>query len=143
MWLTLNFTDCFHIYILFNLYSGLLGTWLCCHCFMWKGRPKELKGSVEIAQLRCKAPERRVDSNVIHQVRVISSEQPSYCCPSEMGSYRKSSYLELVSCYLTLDRGAQVAQSGERLTLDFGSGHDLRVVRSSPTSGSTLSAESA
>ena len=29
------------------------------------------------------------------------------------------------------------------LTLDFGSGHDLRVLRSSPTSGSALSLESA
>ena len=29
-------------------------------------------------------------------------------------------------------------QSAEHLTLDFGSGHDLRVVRSSTTSGSKL-----
>jgi len=33
------------------------------------------------------------------------------------------------------------AQSIEPLTLGFGSGHDLRVVRSSPTLGSTLSTE--
>ena len=32
-------------------------------------------------------------------------------------------------------RGARVAHSVELLTLDFGSGHDIRVVRSSPTSG--------
>ena len=39
--------------------------------------------------------------------------------------------------------GAWVVQYIKRLTLDFGSGHDLRVVRSRPTSGSGLSAESA
>ena len=33
-----------------------------------------------------------------------------------------------------------VAQSVKHQTLDFGSGHDLRVVRSSPTSGSVLTA---
>jgi len=36
-----------------------------------------------------------------------------------------------------------VAQSVKCPTLGFGSGHDLRMVRSSPTSGSVLSAESA
>ena len=36
--------------------------------------------------------------------------------------------------------GTWVAQSVECLTLDFGSGHDLMVVRSSPTSGSILTA---
>jgi len=36
-----------------------------------------------------------------------------------------------------------VAQSVEHLTLDFGSCHDLRVVRSSPASGSALSMEPA
>ena len=36
-----------------------------------------------------------------------------------------------------------MAQLVERLTLDFGSGQDLRVVRSSPMSGSALSGESA
>ena len=36
-----------------------------------------------------------------------------------------------------------MAQSFEHPTLDFGSGHDLRVVRSSPVSGSVYSAESA
>ena len=35
-------------------------------------------------------------------------------------------------------RGAWVAQSVERPTLDFGSGHDLRVVRSSPGLGYSL-----
>jgi len=39
--------------------------------------------------------------------------------------------------------GAWVTQSVKRPALDFGSGHDLRDVRSSPLSGSTLSAESA
>ena len=34
-------------------------------------------------------------------------------------------------------------QSVEHLTLDFGSGHGLRVVGSSPASGSLLSTESA
>lgn len=40
-------------------------------------------------------------------------------------------------------RGAWVGQSVKRLTLGFGSGHELMVVRVSPTSGSGLSAESA
>ena len=39
--------------------------------------------------------------------------------------------------------GTWVAQSVERLTLDFGSGHDSRAVRSSPTLGSILSTEPA
>ena len=40
-------------------------------------------------------------------------------------------------------RGAWVAQSVERPTLDFGSGHDPRVAGSGPTSGSALSMEPA
>ena len=40
-------------------------------------------------------------------------------------------------------RGAWVAQSVKCWTLGFGSGHDLGVVGSSPTSGSMLSVESA
>ena len=36
-----------------------------------------------------------------------------------------------------------MAQSVKHPVLDFGSGHDLSVVRSSPASGSTLSVESA
>ena len=40
-------------------------------------------------------------------------------------------------------RGTWVAQSVEQWTLGFGSGHDLRVVESSPTSDSMLSEESA
>ena len=39
--------------------------------------------------------------------------------------------------------GVWVAQSLEHLTLDFGSGHDLRVVRWSPMSGSVLCEEPA
>lgn len=39
--------------------------------------------------------------------------------------------------------GPLAAQSVECLTLDFGSGHDLRAVRSSLASGSMLSRESA
>ena len=35
-------------------------------------------------------------------------------------------------------RGAWVAQSVKCLTLDLGSGHDLRVVRSNPMLGSEL-----
>ena len=35
-------------------------------------------------------------------------------------------------------RGARVAQSVERPTLDFGSGHDSRAVGSSPMSDSAL-----
>ena len=40
-------------------------------------------------------------------------------------------------------RGTWVVQLAKHLTLDFGSGHDLRVMRSSPKSGSTFSMESA
>ena len=40
-------------------------------------------------------------------------------------------------------RGTWVAQSVEHLTLDLGSGHDPRVVGSSPTLGSTLTVEPA
>ena len=40
-------------------------------------------------------------------------------------------------------RGAWAAQSVEHLTLDFGSGHDLRVVRLSPVLGSALGMEPA
>ena len=36
-------------------------------------------------------------------------------------------------------RHAWVAQSVKRTTLDFGSGHDLKVLRSSPALGSALS----
>ena len=39
-------------------------------------------------------------------------------------------------------RGAWIAQMVKCLILDFGSGHDLRVVRSSPMLCSMLSAES-
>ena len=38
-------------------------------------------------------------------------------------------------------KGDSVAQSVKYMTLDFGSGHDLRVMRSSPASGSMLSVE--
>ena len=41
------------------------------------------------------------------------------------------------------DKGAQVAQSIENPNLHFGSGHFLRVMRSSPASGSALDMESA
>ena len=41
------------------------------------------------------------------------------------------------------DRGSWVAQLVKHLTPDFGSGHDLRVVSSSPASGSLLGMESA
>ena len=37
--------------------------------------------------------------------------------------------------------GVWVVQSLERQTVDFGSGHDPRVMRSSPVSGSTLKME--
>ena len=39
--------------------------------------------------------------------------------------------------------GVWVVQSLERQTVDFGSGHDPRVMRSSPVSGSTLKMEPA
>ena len=40
-------------------------------------------------------------------------------------------------------RGSWIAQSVEPLTLNFSSGHNLRVVRLSPLLGSTLSGDSA
>ena len=41
------------------------------------------------------------------------------------------------------NKDAWVAQSAKCPTLNFGSGHDLRVVRSSPMSGSALGVEPA
>ena len=49
----------------------------------------------------------------------------------------------LLSSHKDYFRGVGLVQSIERPTLDFGSGRDLRVMRSSPESGSTLSGESA
>ena len=44
-------------------------------------------------------------------------------------------------CFKTLQtHSAWVAQSIKHTTLDFGSGHDLMILRSSPTSGSLLTA---
>jgi len=40
-----------------------------------------------------------------------------------------------------MERGTWVAQSVEHPTFDFGSGHDLRVLGSSPESGPMLSTE--
>ena len=40
-------------------------------------------------------------------------------------------------------RGAWVPESGEHPTLSLSAGHDLRIMGSSPVSGSTLSTESA
>jgi len=40
------------------------------------------------------------------------------------------------------ERGVGLALLVERLTLDFGSDHDLGVVRSSPVSGFTLNGDS-
>ena len=42
-----------------------------------------------------------------------------------------------------MGRGSWVAQLVKHLALNFGSGHDLRVVKSSPVSGSRLCVESA
>ena len=41
------------------------------------------------------------------------------------------------------NKGAWVAQSIKCLALDFGSGHDIRVVRSNPRLGSALGVEPA
>ena len=52
--------------------------------------------------------------------------------------------LNIVLLYKKLQkRGTQVAQSVKHQVLDFSSGHDLRVVRSSPMSGSMPGTESA
>ena len=55
-------------------------------------------------------------------------------------SYAKCIFNFLRNC---LPGGAWVGQLVKCLTLDFGSGHDLRVVRSSPQLGSTLNVEPA
>ena len=53
-------------------------------------------------------------------------------------------YDKIVFCFKKEGHlGCRVTQSVRRLTLDFGSGHDLRVMRSSPTWGSVLIKESA
>ena len=49
------------------------------------------------------------------------------------------SFLMFLMSYTKSSWGTWVAQSVERPTLDFGSGHDPRVVGSSPASGSVLS----
>ena len=51
--------------------------------------------------------------------------------------------LKLSDCAFktTMIRGMWVAQWVKHLTLDFGSGHDLRIMRLSPTLGSMLSME--
>ena len=51
--------------------------------------------------------------------------------------------LTVIVCIIKRQWRAWVAQPGKHLTLDFGSGHDLRVVRSSPMLGSTLNMEPA
>ena len=52
-------------------------------------------------------------------------------------------YFVILSFIKFLKGGAWVAKSVKHPTLDFGSGHDIRIMRSSPTSGSALGMESA
>ena len=49
----------------------------------------------------------------------------------------------MIILYKTPSWGAWVAQLVDRATLDFGSGHDFRIVGSSSSLGSELSAKSA
>jgi len=49
----------------------------------------------------------------------------------------------ILKSFIQQTRDAWVAQSVKHLTLDLGSGHDLRVMGSSPASGSALDGESA
>ena len=51
--------------------------------------------------------------------------------------------LERTTLYFSLFRGAWLVQSVAHLSLGFGSGYDLRVVRLSPELGSVFSVESA
>ena len=66
----------------------------------------------------------------------ISNTTFSYC------SYFKICYCQTIESK-NKNRGTWVAQSIKHPTLDFSSGHDLTVVRLSPTLSSTLSMESA
>ena len=49
----------------------------------------------------------------------------------------------IISNKIPAQWGTWVAQSVKHVTLDLGSGHDLRVMRSSPTLGSVLNMEPA
>ena len=60
------------------------------------------------------------------------------CAPQVIGLYTELNMIITVN-----SRGTWVAQLVEHLALGFSSGHDLRVLRSSPVSGSMLSMESA
>ena len=62
-----------------------------------------------------------------------------------MDSIHKMSAQSIIFILLKIRdmKGACVAQSVESLILDFGSGHDLTVVGSSPVLGSSLSVEPA
>ena len=58
-------------------------------------------------------------------------------------SYRQPKmWMPRISLKEAMHRGAWVAQQVERLTLGYGSGYDLSVVNSSPTSGSALTMQS-
>ena len=75
----------------------------------------------------------------------------SECQNSQQNSYSRSEFLktrgpgpttsEELRSLLNFFRDTWVAQSVKRPTLDFGSGHDLMVMRSSPMSGSILGME--
>jgi len=57
------------------------------------------------------------------------------------GAFENTQHLSMIK--ILTDWGAWVAQLVKRLTLDFGSGHDLKIMRSSPVSGSMLRVEPA
>ena len=48
---------------------------------------------------------------------------------------RKEKKWNYTKCSINIDMGTWVAQSVKHLTLDFSSGHDVRVMRSSPMAG--------
>ena len=54
-----------------------------------------------------------------------------------------SKLLKIIFLEMEMIQGTLVAQLVEHSTLGFGSGHDPKVLRSSPTLGSMLDAESA
>jgi len=71
---------------------------------------------------------------------------PSYCSGAILSSCFIVAGLKDQHCSFLLElalRGAWMAQSVEHPTLDFSSGHDLRVVGLSPVLGSVLGGESA
>lgn len=68
---------------------------------------------------------------------VFLLERPSYVFMIELPEWGRADSVRRACVWVTW-----MAQLFKWLTLDFSSGHDLRVIRPSPSSGSALSVES-